>query len=221
MTSPRHRSLSLFIPFALLACSSRQEATHPGSDSAQFAEAHHESGSQSQGDGAVVGRVSLAEPQEIGGGAVVTADDGADGDSEGATEQSSAARLVAAAAGTYQNERGARFVLEPEESGLRIQEYKKVGDGWESGKDLGVFFYSHTQSLTLGPERQRTVEGVSFFPDLEDFKQQIPWRMIFLLHPETGQPSMLMMAIEKPGAVFSTESTMEDLRPMGLYLKSP
>lgn len=148
----------------------------------------------------------------------MTADDGANGDSEGATEQSSAANWAAAAAGTYQNDREARFVLEPEESGLRIQEYKKVGDGWESGKDLGVFFYSHTQSLTL---MQRAVEGVSFFPDLEDFKQQIPWRIIFLLHPETGQPSMLVMALEKPGAVFSTESTMEDLRPMGLFLKKP
>lgn len=218
MTSPRHRSLSLFIPFALLACSSTQEATPLGSDSARFAEADHEFSRPSRGDGAAVGPVSLAEPQEVGGGAVVTADDGANGDSEGATEQSSAANWAAAAAGTYQNDREARFVLEPEESGLRIQEYKKVGDGWESGKDLGVFFYSHTQSLTL---MQRAVEGVSFFPDLEDFKQQIPWRIIFLLHPETGQPSMLVMALEKPGAVFSTESTMEDLRPMGLFLKKP
>lgn len=103
-----------------------------------------------------------------------------------------------------------RFVVTPEGEWITFKESSwKDGEWKASRKDLGMFKFSHAavvDELTLlhGPYHEEVLEGAlvhSYFPDIENLRQQLPWRILFLKHPQTGV-RYLTIQFEPRGAAF-------------------
>jgi hypothetical protein len=128
---------------------------------------------------------------------------------EGNAEQIAGQYIV-----TEDGEPRSKFDVVPAGDWITFKESSWKDGAWKpSTKDLGQFKFSHAavvDKLTLshGPYQDELLEGAvvhSYFPDLENMKQQLPWRILFVKHPRTGA-RYLTIQFEPMGAAFKVRT---------------
>lgn len=129
-------------------------------------------------------------------------------------EEGNASQIQGQYIATEDGEPRSKFDVAPAGEWITFKESSWKNGAWKpSSKDLGQFKFSHAavvDKLTLvhGPYQDELLEGAvvhSYFPDLENMKQQLPWRILFLKHPRTGA-RYLTIQFEPMGGAFKVRT---------------